>query len=561
MAGSINLSNLSSLSNLSLSNFTGVDFNQILQSVMLQAEVPIAQLQQQVTADQTSISTVGQISGDFSTLQNALNALNTDATSLPLSVQTGAGAPFSAQVSGTPLAGNYSVTVNQLATPQVTASQGYASDTSVMGTGTIAITMGGTTTNISITSSNDTLDGVAQAINSAGIGVTAQVVNTGLPGTPYRLEISSNSTGSTQAFTISPSLTGGSSPVFNATSLGPATTSITGTSTPTFGGTYTGNFSQGYYFTVTSGGTVGSSAITINWKSDSGQSGTINVPSTYTAGTAITVANGITLSLASGTLNTNDQFSVAAFNPTLETAQNASLMVGTQAVSSSSNTVTNAIQGVTLNLSGTGGPYSATVSQDVSSLGNDIQNFVNAYNTAMSDIQTNTQAVPNQTPPPLAANGALESVSFGLQAGLGSANLSNLGISVDSKTGVLSFSASSLASELASNPTAVTSALSSLYNALNPQVSSALTPATGTLAAVTSSYNTQVTDLNQQVASMQQLMQQEQTQLQNEYAQIQAQVQAEQNIATYLSGSSGSSSSSSSSSSTSTPGSNLTLSA
>ncbi len=290
-----------SISNLSLSNFTGIDFNQIMQSILLQAQVPEAQLQQQVTADQTAISTVGQIGGDLTSLQTALGALNTDATSLPLSVQTGAGAPFTAQVSGTPLAGNYSVMVNQLATPQVTASQGYASDTSVMGTGTIGITIGGATTNISITSSNDTLDGVAQAINSAGLGVTAQVVNTGLPGAPYRLEIISNSTGGAQAFTISPSLSGGTSPVFNATSIGPATTSITGTSTPTFGGTYTGSFSQGYYFTVTSGGTVGSSALTIAWKSDSGESGTINVPSTYTAGTAITVADGITLSLAAGT--------------------------------------------------------------------------------------------------------------------------------------------------------------------------------------------------------------------------------------------------------------------
>jgi len=548
-----------SISNLSLSNFTGIDFNQIMQSILLQAQIPEAQLQQQVVADQTAISTVGQLGGDLTSLKTALGALNTDATSLPLSVQTSAGAPFSAQVSGTPLAGNYSVTVNQLATPQVTASQGYASDTSVMGTGTIGITIGGVTTNVSITSSNDTLDGVAQAINSAALGVTAQVVNTGLPGAPYRLEVTSNSTGSAQAFTVSASLSGGTSPVFNATTIGPAATSITGTSTPTFGGTYTGGFSQGYYFTVTSGGTVGSNAITIAWKSDSGESGTINVPSTYTAGTAITVADGITLSLAAGTLNTNDKFSVAAFNPSLETAQNASLMVGTQAVSSATNTVTNAISGVTLNLSGTGGPYSVTVSQDGSTLANDVQNFVNAYNTAMSDIQTNTQAVPNQKPPPLAANGALESVYFGLQSGIGVANLSNLGISVDSKTGVMSFSSSSLASELASNPTAVTTALGALYNALNPTVTAALDPINGTIATVTDSYNAQVTQLNQQIAAIQSQITQEQNQLQAEFAQIQAEVSAEQNLATYLSSSSGSGSSSGSS--TPPPGSNLTLSA
>lgn len=554
MAGAANFSNLT------LSNFTGINFNQIMQSVLAQAQIPESQMQGQIAADQTSISAVGQIGSDLSSLQVALGALNTDATNPPLSVQTSAGAPFSAQVSGTPLAGIYSVAVNQLATPQITASQGYASDSSVLGTGAIGITIGGITTNISITNSNDTLDGVAQAINSAGIGVTAQIVNTGLPGSPYRLEITGNSTGSAQGFTISPSLSGGTSPIFNATSLGSAATSITGSSTPTFGGAYTGDFSQGYYFTVASGGTLGSSAIAINWKSDSGESGTINVPSAYIAGTPITVADGMTLSLGSGTLNIGDQFSVAAFNPTLQNAQNASVLVGSQAVSSPTNTVTNAISGVTLNLSGTGGPYSVTVSQDNSSLANDINSFVSAYNTAMSDIQKNTQAVPNQQVPPLAANGALESVYFGLQSGIGAANLSDLGISVDSKTGVMSFSASGLASELSTNPTAVTSALTSLYNALNPQLAAALDHTTGAITVVTNSYSSQIADLNQQISQMQAQITQEQNQLQAEYAQIQAQVFNEQSLATYLSASSGSGSSSSGGG-TPAPGSNLTLSA
>jgi len=537
----------STVNPISLPNYAGIDFNQILQSVLAFSKVPIAQLLQQVAGENLAISTLGRIGGDLSSLQAALSAFQTVGSNVPLSASSAPGAPFTASVSGSPLAGVYSVSVNQLAAAQVSASQGYASNTDAVGTGMITITTGGVAHDITIDSSNRTLDGVAGAINAAAIGVTAQVVNTGLPANPYRLEIASNSTGTASMFTVSTSLSGGTAPDFTNTSVGPVSLdSMAGSSAPTIAGTYSGTLSQGYHFTVTSGGTVGTDAITIGYTSDSGQTGTINVASNYTPGTPITVANGLTLSLSAGTLNASDKFSAAAFNPGIVNAQNAILQVGNQIVTSAGNSVANAMPGVTLNLTGVGGPSTVIIAENTANEGATISSFVSAYNKLMTDIRTNTQGNPQAAAPPLEANGPLQSVALGMQIGLGAMNLSKLGISIDGKTGQMSFDASAFSTAMAADPTGVQNTFQQVFTALNGQVTSALAPTSGLIASQTTSYNNLITQQNQQIGTMNNQLQNQQDLLLAEYAQMQGQVATYVNISQlFLNTSSGSSSGSS----------------
>ncbi len=544
---------------VTLSNFTGLDFNQILQADAAAAQVPIAALQNQLVGVNTAISTLGTIAGDFTSLHSALTTLNTSLTIPPAGVSVSQGAPFTAAVSGGPINGTYNVTVSQLASAESLASQGYASSDASVGDGSVTITVGGQPTSITIDSSNDTLAGLAGAINGAGIGVTAQVVNTGAPGAPYRLQITSNATGSAQAFSISASLSGGTAPDFANNEIGPTDTSgVTGTATPTIGGTYTGTLSQGYHFTVVSGGTVGVDPITIAWKSDSGEVGTITVPTSY-AGQQINVADGITLTLGTGTLKTNDTFGAGAFVPQVTAAQDATVQVGSQIVTSSSNQVTNAIDGVTLDLNGTGGPSVVTVSPDLTTEASQISAFVSAYNTAVNDITTNTQALPNQTAPPLADDGGLRSTLFNLQSQLGTLNLSTLGISVNQQTGDLTFNQGQFITSASSNPTAVNSTIGQLYSALNPTVSGVVAPNTGLIATETTNDQAQTTQLSTQINTLSAEEQHQQQLLQAEFGQIQAAVATYQSLSQLFTDNS-SSTSSSSSSSTPTPGSNLTLS-
>ena len=549
---------MGSTPSVTLSNFTGLDFNAILQADEAAAQVPIAALQNQLVAVNTSISTLGTIQGDFTSLQNALNALNTSLTIPPTGVNVAQNAPFTASVTGAPINGSYRVSVTQLASAQSLASQGYASSSASVGDGTVTITIGGQATPITIDSSNDTLDGLADAINAAGIGVTAQVINTGAPAAPFRLQITSNTTGSAQAFSINSTLSGGTAPDFANTTIGPTdTTGVSGTATPTIGGTYTGALSQGYHFSVLNGGTVGVDAITIAWSSDSGESGTITVPTGY-AGQQLNVADGVTLTLGTGTLTTNDTFGAGAFVPQVSQAQDAIVQVGNQIITSSTNQVSNAINGVTLNLSNSGGPLVVTVAPDLTTEANQISAFVSAYNTALQDIVTNTQALPQKAAPPLANDGGLRLTLFNLQTQLGTLNLSSLGISVNQNTGQLSFSQSTFDKSALSNSSSINSTIGQLYTSLNPVVSNVIAPNTGLVATETSNDQQQTTQLAQQINTLTAQEQQQIQALQAEFAQIQAVVSTYQNLALLFQDSS--SSSSGSGSSTPAPGSNLTVS-
>ena len=86
------------------------------------------------------------------------------------------------------------------------------------------------------------------------------------------------------------------------------------------------------------------------------------MPTSYT-GQELNVGDGISLSLGTGTLKTNDTFGAAAFVPQVSAAQDAKLQVGNQIITASTNQVSNAISGVTLSLSGTGGPSIVTVAR------------------------------------------------------------------------------------------------------------------------------------------------------------------------------------------------------
>ena len=544
------MSSTSATSGITLSNFTGIDFNSILNAETAAAQVPIAAEQNQLVGVNTAISILGYISSDFTALQSALATLNSNATIPPVGATLSANAPFTASVTGSPVNGTYSVNVTKLAQAQAVASQGYVSDTSKVGDGTFSISVGGAAAvPVTINATNDTLAGLADAINATpNIGVTAQVVNTGAPGAPYRLEITANSTGTNAAFTVSNTLAGGTAPDFVDTAIGPTDTSgVTGTAAPSIGGSYTGTLSQGYQFSVVSGGTIGTDPITLQWTSDSGETGNISIPAG--AVSPIAFADGLTLSPGNGTLNTGDSFSVGTFVPQISAAQNATVQTGNQVVTSQTNSVTNAITGVTLQLSGTGYNSTITIAPDLTTEGNNISAFVKAYNTAIGDIVQNTQAVPQQTAPALAGDGALRSTMFTLQSELGALNLSNLGITVDKNTGNLVFNQANFAQQASANPAGISQSLTSLNSAINSTVSGVLTPNTGVVASETSSYNTQKTQIITKLTQMNSSLTNYVAQLQKEFASIQATVSGYQTIEDFLNAISNNSSSSSSSSS------------
>ncbi|OEY65132.1 flagellar filament capping protein FliD [Marinobacter sp. X15-166B] len=97
--------------------------------------------------------------------------------------------------------GSYSVDVVGLAEAQALAStETFADrDATSVGRGTLTLQVGDKTTEITIDTSNDTLQGLATAINEADGGVTAGVIDTG---SGFRLTLSADETGTANAVKI-----------------------------------------------------------------------------------------------------------------------------------------------------------------------------------------------------------------------------------------------------------------------------------------------------------------------------------------------------------------------
>lgn len=98
--------------------------------------------------------------------------------------------------------GSYNVEVTSLASAQALASQTVFADkdSTSVGQGTLQLSVGDQVTNITIDSGNDSLQGLANAINEANAGVSAGVIDTG---SGYQLVMSADESGQANAVNIS----------------------------------------------------------------------------------------------------------------------------------------------------------------------------------------------------------------------------------------------------------------------------------------------------------------------------------------------------------------------
>ena len=206
---------------------------------------------------------------------------------------------ISATGSGSSASGTYFVSVDQLAQNQQIASQGYSSDQTIVGTGTIEISVGGSSPiTINMEAGSNSLNALKQAINDAGAGVTAAIINDGSGNNPFRLILSANETGADSEITVTTDLIGGTQPDFGTSYFDipeKIEWSPNATSNPSLGAGagYTGTVNKIYDFTIdgSTPKTIGVDEIAINW-TDGTNSGSITIPSTFNPATDEVVLTG-----------------------------------------------------------------------------------------------------------------------------------------------------------------------------------------------------------------------------------------------------------------------------
>ena len=459
------------------STATALDVTSLVSQLMAVERRPIDKLNTQITNYQTKISSYGTLSSLVSSFQTASSNLNTSLQKLT-ATPSDAGA-LSATADSSAVPGTYSVSVNKLAQSQSLAAAGQTSTTSAIGTGTATtITFdfgtisGGTLTNgvysgaaftsngsgtksITIDSTNNTLAGIRDAINAAGMGVTATIVNDG-SGTPYRLSLTSASSGASNSLKITTS--GGDAAIDSLLAYDPA--------------------------------------------------GVQNLTQT-------------------------------------QAAQNADLTVNGIAITSASNTVSGAIQGVTLTLKNTTAtPASLAVERDTTAMNTAASSFVEAYNALASQIKSRSSyGSDSKSAGALAGDGTLRVMQdqlrgvFNTPASGGTlTSLAQVGIAFQ-KDGSLLLDSSKLDSAISANFSDVTNLFSSstgYATRLEAWAKSTLEPG-GLIDTRTQSLNNSVKTSNDEIDRLENRMTALQKKYTAEYTNLNLLLSRMNSTSTYLS--------------------------
>lgn len=212
-----------------------LDVNGIVSQLMTVEARPLTALARKEASYQAKLSAYGNVSAALGSFQSALKALSSPerfqaVTAVPADAEIFTGTATTKSVAGT-----YAINVTQLAKAQTIATTGQASTTAAIGDGqktTLTFEFGtisggkltdgryandatATPANVEFTqdakratgtvvidSSNNSLQGIRDAINKAGLGVTATIVSDGSD-TPNHLVLTSDTTGAASSMKIS----------------------------------------------------------------------------------------------------------------------------------------------------------------------------------------------------------------------------------------------------------------------------------------------------------------------------------------------------------------------
>ncbi|MCC7485319.1 MAG: flagellar filament capping protein FliD [Burkholderiales bacterium] len=204
---------------------SGLDVNAIVEQLMALEQRPLLLLAQREASFQARLTGLGSIKGTLATFQSAAAALAA-LDSLSNRATASDTAALAASATDGAAAGTYSIAVTRLAQAQKLAATGQAAASAAIGAGgvtTVTLSFGtvsgGTFSNgtytgatftantavspvgVTIDGANNTLEGIRDAINAAGAGVIASIVNDG-SASPYRLALTVAETGAAMSLKV-----------------------------------------------------------------------------------------------------------------------------------------------------------------------------------------------------------------------------------------------------------------------------------------------------------------------------------------------------------------------
>ncbi len=559
--------------------YSGLNVSSIISALIAADSVPITNLQTQdtsLTKQNTALSALSTSLGQVSLALQNLGAPGLFNTQTATSSNPTVG---SATVSTNATPGTTDINVTQLASTTVLRSgnaSGAYDDTkvsappdpsenidSVLGETSVAgqtFSINGTQITLS---DSDTLQNVLDQINSSVTGVTASYNSTTgeislSSGSPIVLGSGSDTSDFLQQAEL---FNNGTGSVSSSVGLGRINAdtdlSTAGLRTTPTAGTFTVN---GVTITYNAGDTLNDVINSIN-QSSAGVSATYDsyedqlVLSATTRGPqSITVADG-TSNLASALRLTTSDSSLQVGQPTLFTINGS-----TTVRQSDSNILTASQMGLTgVNFTATAtGDTQVTVAPDVTTIGNAINAFVSAYNSAQSLIATDLYVDPTGTNPngPLSTDTNLTFLPSELRSIVNDATNSSATVRMLSDLGINTNATDNTITNV--DPTDLQNALTNNLSDVEGLFNDPLTGLTNTVQSVLSVYNdslsgvivteqnnnsSEITYNETQISTLQEKLSAQQTALENEFSLLdQAEAHA-QSLSGVLNGSSSNSSS------------------
>jgi len=178
------------------------DLQQTITHAVDIASIPLHQLNANVSVLQGQSTEIGYLQNGFVMLQNAIKSLTTGVNGggLSASVSDDTIATANLNSSAAVSAGTYSLNVIDAGSPTISVSNtglptvADPSTTSISTSGTYTLTVNGST--FTVKPSTNSLNALAQALNTSGAGVSATVINLGSPSAPsYTLSLQSTALG------------------------------------------------------------------------------------------------------------------------------------------------------------------------------------------------------------------------------------------------------------------------------------------------------------------------------------------------------------------------------
>lgn len=388
---------MSTISSLGVGS--NLDLSGLLDKLATAESQPLVAMKTQQTSYNAKLTAYGTLQGALSTFQAAATKLADASLFQGVKVASSAADVLSASASATGASGSYSVEVGKLATAQSLVAAGQASATAAIGTGTVTIDFGTITGDTGVTYN-------ASTGKYSGAGFTP------------------DTTRSAVSVTIDPS----------------------------------NNSLEGIRDAINKNSAIGITASIVN--DGSALPYRLVFSSTQTGATSsmrIAVTGNTALK---NLLDHNPQGSEVQNLQQTAAADNAALTVNGIAITSTTNTVKEAVQGVTMTLAKTG-LSSLTITRDNVSVEKAVSQFVGAYNSLLGTASYLTKYdTEKKTGSALVGDATLRTIQAGIRAALNTPQagelqvLSKVGVSFE-KDGTLKLDETKLKSALVNSATAV----------------------------------------------------------------------------------------------------------